>query len=330
MPARHAPTSNPGQQRGVALMVMLVIMVLGALIFLVGSLGKPGRQLERDKKTAEALAQAKEALIAYAINSENSSSEAQPRPGNLPCPDTSAPGTAGYGYEQGSCSASGGTSIGRLPWKSLGIPELLDADGEPLWYAVSDNFRRRSMNSNSLNSDTPGTLDVYGNDGTTLLTASADKAVAIVFAPGRIVGTQQRSSAADKTTASNYLEVGPNNRNNTTAAGPFISADRGNTFNDTLALLNASQLHSAIAPRIARELKNLLNSYYASWNAYPFAAPFVTPATSQYRAGLTTYYGLYPFGGINGIGFGGGGGGGGGDLIQRRHQRLIELLFTRR
>ncbi len=292
---RHHHANNfyhcPGRQRGAALMVMLVIMIMGSAAFLVSSLSRVGQQFERDRITAEALAQAKEALIAYAINSENNNSELQPRPGNLPCPDTDAPGASGYGDEQGSCSAG---AIGRLPWKSLGIPELVDSDGEPLWYAISGNFRRRSIIANALNSDTAGTLDVYGNDGTTLLTTSSDKAVAVVFAPGKIVGSQQRSTSSDKTTASNYLEIGPNSRNNATTGGPFIAADKTDTFNDKLIFIKGSQFLPAIEKRIAGELKNILNTYYASWHAFPFATPFTDPSGATYSGASGTYYGLAP------------------------------------
>ncbi|MDD5181297.1 MAG: hypothetical protein PHT15_08570, partial [Gallionellaceae bacterium] len=51
----------PGRQRGAALMVMLVILVMGSAAFLVSSLSRSALQTERDQKTAEALAQAKEA-----------------------------------------------------------------------------------------------------------------------------------------------------------------------------------------------------------------------------------------------------------------------------
>lgn len=282
-------------------MVMLIILIMGSAVFLVNSLGRPGRQIERDQITSNALSQARNALIAYAINSENNASETQPRPGNLPCPDTDAPGANGYGDEEGSCAAG---AIGRLPWKSLGIPELVDSDGEPLWYAVSGNFRRRSTNSNPLNSDTTGTLDVYANDGTTLLTPGPDRAVAVIFAPGRIVGSQQRSTSSDKTTASNYLEAGPGSRNNANTGGPFITADKSDSFNDKLAIIKVSQLLPAVEKRVAGELRNHLKSYYASWNAFPFAAPFSDPSASPYMgsASPAAYYGLYPFGGINVIG----------------------------
>src|SRR5882724_3636667 len=169
------------RQRGAALMIMMIILVVGVSAILVSSLNKPGLNTERTKITSDALGQAKQALIAYAVSNNT-------RPGNLPCPDTDAPGTFGYGVAQGSCSAG---AIGRLPWKTLGITELVDDASEPLWYALSGNFRTVSA---TINSDTLGTLLVYGNDGTTLLTTPGSEAVAVVFAPGVSVGSQQRNS----------------------------------------------------------------------------------------------------------------------------------------
>ena len=77
------------KQHGAALMVMLVILVLGAATVLVTSLNSSRLRMERDKITADALAQAKEALIGYAVKVAltKSSSENQARPGDLPCPD---------------------------------------------------------------------------------------------------------------------------------------------------------------------------------------------------------------------------------------------------
>lgn len=294
------------KQRGVALLVMLVIMVLGAATFLVSSLSRPGLQIERDKKiSSDALLQtAKEALIAYAVSNDA-------RPGNLPCPDRDAPGDSGYGNAEGSCSAGSGTAIGRLPWKTLGIPELVDAAGEPLWYALSNNFR---STASIINSDTQGTLNVYDADGTTLLTPSGSNAVAIVFSPGALIGGQSRSAIspalcpATGTTippnqcASNYLDIGPNSRNNATAAGPFIAANESDTFNDRLLYITADQLLPPIEKRAGNELRNLLKTYYSSWGAYPFAAAFANPSAAPFTGSAANYYGLPPYGGLNGIG----------------------------
>lgn len=281
----------PRSQHGAALMVMLVIMVLGSAAFLVSSLTRIGLSMRNDQINSEALTKAKEALIAYSATQGDLAGTS--RPGDLPCPDMNNNGLD----DDGNCSAG---EVGRLPYITLGIPKLVDSDGETLWYAISGNFRRFSITSNTLNSDTQGTLDVYSNDGSTLLTNSADKAVAVLFAPGRIVGSQQRSSTAQQITASNYLDSYTfpppisATRNNANTGGPFISADKTDTFNDKLIYIKASQLRPAIEKRAAGEMRKLLQTYYSAWNAFPFAVPFANPSSATYSGTSGTYYGLLP------------------------------------
>jgi type II secretory pathway pseudopilin PulG len=260
------------RQRGAAFIVMLVILIIGVTALLVSSLSSTAIKSKRDEVTAKALAQAKEALIGYAISSEKANNLTA-RPGNFPCPDTDAPGTSGYGNENVIPMCAAG-DIGRLPWKTLGIPELLDADGEPLWYAISGNFRK-SPAPGIINSDTPGTLLVYAHDGITLLTPPSSEAVAIVFAPGSIVGSQLRSSATDKTTASNYLDIA-NGFNNSIAGGPFIAADKSNTFNDRLMIVSTRDFMPIIEKRVAKELKTILENYLAANGVYPYPTPFAS------------------------------------------------------
>ena len=258
---------NMRSQHGAAFIVMLVILVMGATAMLVSSLSNSALRIERDKITADALAQAKEALIAYAISSENvNGGSGAARPGNFPCPDNNVPST---GYESGSCSSG---AVGRLSWKTLGLPELSDGDGEPLWYSLSGNFRKAATR---INSDTLGTLPVYDRDGTTLLTPSGSEAVAIIFAPGSIVSNQQRNSSTDKTTASNYLEAA-NGLNNYTINGPFIAADKSDTFNDRLMIIRTRDFMPTIEKRVAKELQTILANYFADNGFYPFPAPFNT------------------------------------------------------
>lgn len=263
LPLRHAARGN---QRGAVLMVMLAILVIGIATLLVNSFSLADLNNQRQAKTATALAQAKEALIAYALSSENAGGVTA-RPGNFPCPDSDAPGTAGYGSEQGSCVAG---AIGRLPWKTLGLPELLDGESEPLWYALSGNFRK---SVSLINSDTRGTLLVYGHDGSTLLTPAGSEAVALVFAPGKIAGNQQRNSAADKTTASNYLDAA-NGRNNATTGGPFIAANNSDSFDDRLIIIRTRDFMPLVERRVAKALQDLLANYRSANGVYPYPAPF--------------------------------------------------------
>lgn len=259
------------QHRGSAFMVMLVILVIGITASFVSSLSSIAFNYKRAEATARALAQAKEALIGYALSSEKAGGSTA-RPGNFPCPDTNAPGAAGYGDEQAACSSGGGTTIGRLPWKTLGLPELLDGDGEPLWYAVSDNFRR---NAPIINSDTKGSLQVYDRDGVALLTPAGSEAVAIIFAPGSILNGQPRGTNAEKTTALNYLDSA-NGQNNSTAGGPFIAGDKTASFNDQLIIIRTRDFMPVIERRIAKELTDIFAAYYSVNSKYPHPAPFAS------------------------------------------------------
>lgn len=275
-------------QHGAALMIMLVIMVLGAATYLVTSLNRSGPSTEQAKITSDALAQAKDALIAYAISSENAGGTTA-RPGNFPCPDTDAPGTSGYGDENTSCAAG---AIGRLPWNTLGIPELVDQSGEPLWYALSGNFRK---SANRINSDTLGTLQVYDRDGFTRLTPAGSEAVAIVFAPGRTVGSQQRNTTTNKTTASNYLDTA-NSINNAKVGGPYIAATNSSTFNDRLMIIRTRDFMPIIEKRVAAELKIIFANYFADNGVYPYPAPFGScSSTSNCDSDTTICRGRLPY-----------------------------------
>lgn len=277
-------------QQGAALMVMMIILILGTAGFLVSSLGGISQTIQRDQKSTEALNQAKEALIAYAATQGDLAGT--PRPGDLPCPDSNNDGAS-----EGSCVAG---AIGRLPYKTLGIPQLFDSTGETLWYSISGNFRNRGITGNDLNSDTNGTLDVYANDGTTLLTSSTDKAVAIIFAPGTILNAQQRGTVSQQNMASNYLETGLNSRNNAATNGPFIAGDSTATFNDKILYIKSSQFRPAIEKRVAGEIRNILKIFYSSWNAFPFAVNFTNPTTATYTGSSGNTTGLVPLDSIFG------------------------------
>lgn len=269
------PHRVKAKQRGAALLVMLVIMIIGVAAILVSSLNGSSLQIARDKTTAAALAQAKEALIGRAVADLTS-------PGSLPCPDTNDDGSAEL-LSGNDCPSY----IGRLPWKTLGLPDLRDGSGERLWYALSPNFR--DDNSNPINSNSVGTLVVYDNSGVTLLTPPSSEAIAIVFAPGDIVASQQRD-AANQNSPQNYLDLGPNSRNNAIAAGPFIAADKTNFFNDRLMIIRTGDLIPTVEMRIAREAKSCLDNYaVSSAGKYPWAVP--VSDTTGYTGVKATYFG---------------------------------------
>ncbi len=194
------------KQRGAALMVMLVIMVLGVSTFLVGSLSSTALLTKQHESTAVSLALAKSALIGFAITYGDTHSLQVH--GYLPCPDPN--GTVGANGEGSSetCGNQNVSSIGRLPWKTLQLPALRDGNGECLWYAVAGTYKNNPMTNNLMNSDNPGLFEILDASGTTI----AQNVVAVIFSPGAVLGSQNRTPdnkapvCGGNYTATNYLD----------------------------------------------------------------------------------------------------------------------------
>lgn len=192
------------RQRGAALMVMLVIVVMGISAALVGSLSATALKTARQETTAAALAQAKDALIGYAITyGDVYPGEVH---GYLPCPDMANGNTEGMA-ETNNCGLKNISQIGRLPWKKLGLAIVRDGNGECLWYAVSGTYKNMPK-TDMMNWDTPGLFEILDASGATV----AQNVVAVVFAPGDTLGSQNRApdgtapACGGNYAASNYLD----------------------------------------------------------------------------------------------------------------------------
>ena len=264
------------RNRGAALLSLLLMVIIAVSTVLVSSLLSGNLEVQRQQKTLEAMAQAKQALIAWSVMQGDVGTDSYRRPGTLPCPDANFFGGVNSGNAAGSCSGAGGTSIGRLPWKSLGTDRLRDVNGETLWYAISDKFRNPSLSSAAINSDTKGSLLLYAPDGTTLTTPAGEELAAIIFAPGLPLPGQDR--AALPNAAASYLDAF-NGKNNANATGPFIMGPTkdgsGNVVvNDIVVGITARELISAAEQRALNEATNALKKYYDANGHYPNAAPF--------------------------------------------------------
>lgn len=293
------------RQRGAVLMVMLVIVIIGSAAFLVTSLNSSSQQLQRDKLSADALAQAKDALIGYAASVQVSSSSAanQPRPGDLPCPDNHPIGDPNEGTPSTPCNNQA-DRIGRLPWKKLGLPDLRDSSGERLWYAVSANFKN-STRIGTLNSDTIGTITIRSAAGNILYNGCTSfgagcpvagaldapygtGAVAIIIAPRSTMqrqdGTQQDRGGAGFNNPVNYLDnvtsVEDNadfvdSSNNGFIHGPVKDVTGKITIlNDQVIVISQNDIMQAIQKRVAAEVKSCLDEYAATNSGrYPWAVP---------------------------------------------------------
>ena len=257
------------RQSGIALIVVLVLLGLLVGVLAVGFTGDLIRQNKRDQQTADALAQAKEALIGYAANYRDRNSPPSRVFGYLPCPDDlAALGTEGA--EDPSCGTKDVTVIGRLPWKSLGVSALRDGQGECLWYAVSGNFKANPP-TDLLNWDTNGLLEVMTPDGTTFFAGAtaSNRAAAVIFAPGAIIQGQDRTPVANAPTcqgnytAANYLDTDLPSGIDNASANPtanaltrFIAAlNSDNTtvmnarFNDKLLFITPTEIFSRAQKR---------------------------------------------------------------------------------
>jgi len=245
------------KQRGLALILMLIILVLGIAAVTISSLDTTALKNEQQKKTAEALAQAKDALIGRAVANNN-------MPGSLPCPDTDNDGSAEL-LSGNNCPSY----IGRLPWKTLRLSDLRDGNNERLWYALSPAFRDDDSAS-PLNSNTKGTLAIYRADGSSALTEAGYSAVAVIFSPGGPLGSQSRNTVAEQNSAANYLDIA-NSRNNASASGPYIAGSQSGSFNDQLLFVTTRNLMPLVEQRVASEVKRALAGYYANNGYYPWA-----------------------------------------------------------
>ncbi len=177
-------------------LVMATLMLLACVgvVLAIGLAGASGGA-ERERVSQRALAEAREALIAYAADHPVNSAVG---PGYLPCPDLDDDGWA-----EATCGSQNGDSgqeqrLGRLPWKTLGLADLRDGYGERLWYAVSSKYKGllNCAVSRACLDMTPdaalGTISVRDNAGALLhdgriaeaYRAPAGGAVAVVIAPG--------------------------------------------------------------------------------------------------------------------------------------------------
>lgn len=226
---------------------------------LISRLNENSLQYIRDTSTETALSKAKQALLFYAMNYPELRAPTEKGPGFLPCPDRNNDGNPAS-----NCTFNPDTStyttIGRLPFRILGLADIRDSSGERLWYAVSDNFRNTQSNDAVINSDTPGRLTVDG----------MGDVVAVIIAPGTpVTGQVSRPSDND---SSEYLEE----VNAEDDKQSFVSTG-GDKFNDRLVTITRAELMQVVEQRVINEVRSILSQYNDDYLAYPWLAPFADP-----------------------------------------------------
>ena len=258
-------------QTGAALLIAMVVLASMAVFYLLNTMGPVTNKLEQQDNRVAALAEAKKALIAYAVSHIDTHESEM---GLLPCPDMNENGII---FEGGSdnCDVGGKNNsvLGRLPWRSLNIKPLRDDANECLWYAVSGPYRNISLAENKtqmLNDDTNGLFEIYDAQGNIINGSTAEeRIVAVILAPGSPLATQNRGGVIDTDQgtrlcrgsydATQYLE-GDGNIDNATLNGVANTIDRfiksgTNTenaapaYNDRIAIVTQGDIWEAVRRR---------------------------------------------------------------------------------
>lgn len=224
----------PSNERGAALLLFAVLLGLGALYLIVGQLGSSQLRSLQDQRTAAALVQAKEALLAYAVTYRDT--HAGEAPGYLPCPDLDGDGSA----DATVCGGSDDKVVaGLLPFIQLGLPDFRDGSGTCFWYVVSGTFKASTNKLAPMNWDTQGRLSVLDAAGNTVAAPEDAQggAAAAIIAAGPPLSNQDRSSdpgkvcgmSAPSAVSASYLDGGyafP------AAAGTTVALRAGQAGND--------------------------------------------------------------------------------------------------
>ena len=191
-------------QKGAALIIFALVIVLVATTFLVSKLDAYSIDVERNKKTTAALAEAKAALIGSVAGVPNIAI-----PAHLPNPDLKLSALIPEGNQAGMAGAVDLSLLGKFPWRSLGVLPLKDGWNECLWYVVSGRFKN-SPPTNALNWDTQGQITVIDNNANVLGT----KLAALIVSPSTTLIGQDRQLVAIDTPqcggnydARNYLDT---------------------------------------------------------------------------------------------------------------------------
>ncbi len=293
-------------QRGAALILFLSVLVVGVAWYAVGALGKAApTAAEREIKTGLALQAARQALLAYVAQYAARPDTAEP--GQLPCPELlSSIGTSSAGQAAASCSNAAAV-VGRLPWRTLGIDQLRDGGGEPLWYVISPSFRSAPIN--------------YATVGQLTFNGAANAAVAVIIAPGRPVNTlsdpgtppagcsKVNQEVSTRNTASlvaaNFLECG-------NATGSYANLGTSQWSNDRVIAITTQDWLNAIEPPVVDRLQRQVAALLADWDQVelaatgrswgathgvpylPFADNWGNPTTNDYCGNQGSYEGAPP------------------------------------
>jgi hypothetical protein len=323
------------RQAGAALIALVAVLVIAVTAGIISLLNTAlGQGATNRNHNAAVLQKAKEALLGYVAKEVLNLANATP--GMLPCPESpSIAGDPGEGVTAGDCAPTYPVdkTVGRLPWRTLGLDKLLDAASEPLWYAVSPSWVRAGVNP-LINAGTAGELSVDGIGDVVAVIIAPGAPIAVSpnagqAAAGCVARTQQRNDHSHVATATtvypdlrDYLECQNATFPIDTMFGTTIVDNAvAPVINDQVVYVTAREVLNAIqgpvAERMQRTVAPLINEFSSgTWRSagtilptaansftlprfLPYARSFAAPENAsdkqEYCGGATpTREGLLP------------------------------------
>lgn len=263
----------------VSLLMLLVLLSAGSALLLRALNQKTASAAQAAASSRAALATAREALLGYAVRYPDTPGVALTAgPGRLPCPDTRLDRGDPLGAADSPCAQATGTETGRFPWHTLGLPELRDGTGAPLWYAVSNNFRAHL--TGALNNETRGTFKL--DDCT-----REQDIVALVIAPGTALEGQQRRGPVFDAAA--YLEG-----DNASRGDGCFSRLKDAAHNDEILAITRADLMQGVEQRVLREVGNALSRYVRAHGVLPWLSPWRSAENPSWAGTPGTLRGQLP------------------------------------
>lgn len=296
------------KQRGAALLILAIIMILTATLVMIGNRSRNKLQIEKQNEINQVLNAARDELIGFAAQNNSV-------PGMLPFPDRNADPAGHDGL--GDCSGNTTTPpvttsllIGRFPYRGQdnntggctdNFASFDNRGYNELHYVVSPNLIeyfvnsgsiRNTINANVLNE--PDWLTVYDAKG------NATTGVAfIIFYPGdaltTVLGYAQNhgplagpAEYLDSFTLPPPLSLTIDNANITNAL-QFVQGDSSDTFNDRLVFVTAVDLMRAVERRILDNIATQMQTDYST-TGYPATLADLDDATGYSVATDTPPY----------------------------------------
>lgn len=257
------------RQKGAALILMFLVLVLLALSSFVVTNIPEQRKAEVDERTHQALKKAKQLLLAYAARPHGRESDSPTetreyqlaRPGELQCPDFNNDGVMS-GPTDDYSGADCRQRVGWFAFESFDEKEIVSGEVSDIWFAVADGFYNRSGLAGY-------NEPIINTSSTTSMTLDGNPVVAVLFATGSPYASQvARNSNNASIAQSSFLEQDNADGDN----DKFVSHVAGGDFNDTVIGITLSELLAAVEIQAAHAVAKRFNEYYLENGVYPFAA----------------------------------------------------------